>query len=203
MRTRRILLSLAASTAVCACLAYGQDSPSLGDVARQARLQKQQKDVPAKDAAAKGASNKNGQANDVSTKDAATTKSTHVITNDEIPSHAGSTVTSTGSSKSSGTPDAPQKSLSPDAGAEQWKSQILAQKNAIATLQHELASLSDSIHYAGGNCVANCVQWNERQKQKEDQVESMKAQLEELQKHLEDMQDSARKQGFGNSVYDP
>lgn len=203
MRARRILLSLAASTAVCACLAYGQDSPSLGDVARQTRLQKQQKDVPAKDAAAKGAANKNGQANDVSTKDPATTKSTHVITNDEIPSHAGSTVTSTGSSKSSGKPDAPQNSLSPDAGAEQWKSQIQAQKNAIATLQREISNLSESIHYAGGNCVANCVQWNERQKQKEDQVESMKAQLEEQQKRLEDMQDSARKQGFGNSVYDP
>ena len=31
----------------------------------------------------------------------------------------------------------------------------------------------------------------------------MKAQLEEQQKHLEEMQDTARKQGFGSSVYDP
>jgi hypothetical protein len=31
----------------------------------------------------------------------------------------------------------------------------------------------------------------------------MKAQLEEAQKQLEDMQEAARKEGFGSSVYDP
>jgi hypothetical protein len=31
----------------------------------------------------------------------------------------------------------------------------------------------------------------------------MKAQLEEQQKKLEDMQESARRQGFGSQVYDP
>jgi hypothetical protein len=31
----------------------------------------------------------------------------------------------------------------------------------------------------------------------------MKAQLDEQQKRLEDMQEAARKQGYGNSVYDP
>jgi hypothetical protein len=46
------------------------------------------------------------------------------------------------------------------------------------------------------------VQWNERQKEKQDQVESMKAQLEEQKKQLENMQESARKQGFGSSVYE-
>ena len=87
--------------------------------------------------------------------------------------------------------------------AEQWQSQIQNQKNAIASLQREIASLSESIHYAGGNCVANCVQWNERQKEKQDQIESMKAQLEQQQRRLEDLQDAAREQGFGSSVYDP
>jgi hypothetical protein len=31
----------------------------------------------------------------------------------------------------------------------------------------------------------------------------MKAQLDEQQKRLEDMQEAARKQGYGNSIYDP
>ena len=31
----------------------------------------------------------------------------------------------------------------------------------------------------------------------------MKEQLDQQQKRLEDMQDMARKQGFGSSVYDP
>ena len=89
------------------------------------------------------------------------------------------------------------------AGADQWKEQILAQKNSLMTLQSQISELANSIQYAGANCVANCVQWNERQQQKQEQLETMKAQLERTQKSLEDMQDAARKQGFGSSVYDP
>jgi hypothetical protein len=70
-------------------------------------------------------------------------------------------------------------------------------------MQREIDSLNESVHYAGGNCVANCVQWNERQKEKQDRVEVMTQQLDEQQKRLEDLQESARKQGFGSSVYDP
>jgi hypothetical protein len=51
--------------------------------------------------------------------------------------------------------------------------------------------------------VSNCVQWNEEQKRKQDQVETMKGELEQQQKRLEDLQEAARKQGFGSSVYDP
>jgi predicted RNase H-like nuclease (RuvC/YqgF family) len=102
-----------------------------------------------------------------------------------------------------GPPDDSPSSGNHDARAEQWKSQIQAQKSAIASLQREIASLSESVHYAGGNCVANCVQWNERQKEKQDRVEVMKQQLEEQEKRMEDLQESARKQGFGSSVYEP
>ena len=66
-----------------------------------------------------------------------------------------------------------------------------------------MKSLSDSIHFAGGNCIANCAQWNERQQQKQQEVDTMKAQLEQQQKALEEMQEAARKEGFGSSVYDP
>jgi hypothetical protein len=31
----------------------------------------------------------------------------------------------------------------------------------------------------------------------------MKAQLDEAQKHLEEMQEQARQQGYGSSVYEP
>ena len=47
------------------------------------------------------------------------------------------------------------------------------------------------------------IQWNEQQLRKQEQLESMKAQLEQQQKSLEEFQDAARKQGFGSSVYDP
>ena len=209
MRTRRFLVFLAVSTFSWVCLAYGQDSQSLGDVARQARQQKQQKDAQAKDASAqnsnnssKDASSKAASGPDATAKDAQPPKAPHVITNDEIPQHVGPTGTARGPQTYS-TLDAPANSGNRDARAEQWKSQIQAQKAAIASLQGEIASLNESVHYAGGNCVANCVQWNERQKEKQDRVAVMQQQLEEQQKRLEDLQESARKQGFGSSVYDP
>jgi hypothetical protein len=206
MRTRRFLVFLAVTAFSWVCLAYGQDSQSLGDVARQSRLQKQQKDAQAKDAPAqnsnKDASSKAASGPDATAKDAQPPKAPHVITNDEIPEHVGPTGTARGPQTYSA-PDAPANSGNRDARAEQWKSQIQNQKAAIASLQGEIASLNESVHYAGGNCVANCVQWNERQKEKQDRVAAMQQQLEEQQKRLEDLQESARKQGFGSSVYDP
>jgi hypothetical protein len=229
MPTRRVFAFLAASALFCAFFlvssAYGQDdSQSLGDAARQARLQKQQKDAPSKDssapgndALAKGGPAKDGPSNDVPTSEApgkdasssnATAKAHHVITNEELPSHVGPTWTSAGTpetaSDSSEHNSAEQpSSANANANADQWKSQIQAQKSTIASLESQITSLNDSIHYAGGNCVSNCAQWNERQKEKQDQVETMKGQLEEQQKRLEDLQESARKQGFGSSVYEP
>jgi len=210
MRTRRILSFLAASAFVCSFIAQAQDSQSLGDAARQARLQKQQKDAPAKDASVENAvqnnSNKDAHSPASSGTDAVAKvtpapKTSHVITNDEIYSHVGPAVTAA-SAKPSSTPDAEPNSGDKNTQAEQWSSQIKEQKNAIASLQSEITELSDSVHYAGGNCVANCVEWNERQKEKQDRVETLKAQLAEQKQRLEDLQESARKQGFGSSVYD-
>jgi len=201
MPTRRFFTLLAASALLCTFTAFGQDSQSLGDVARQTRQQKQQKDAPAKVASPKDASSKQASGADASTKDSQP-KPPHVITNDEIPSHLAPTKTAAAGSQTIDETDAALNSNDRDALAEQLKSRIQAQKSAIASLQSEIADLSESVHFAGGNCVANCVQWNERQKEKQDQVESMKAQLEEQKKQLENMQESARKQGFGSSVYE-
>lgn len=206
MRTRHVFAFLAVSAFLCVCLAHGQESQSLGDVARQSRLQKQKKDAQAKDTPAqsnnKDASSKAASGLDASANDSQPPKAPHVITNDEIPEHVGPTGTARGPQTYSTHDDSPNSS-NRDARAEQWKSQIQAQKIAIASLQGEITSLSESVRYAGANCVANCVQWNERQKEKQDRVEVMKHQLEDQQKHLEDLQESARKQGFGSSVYDP
>jgi len=219
MPTRKTWILLAVSAFLCVFPAYSQDdSPSLGDVARQARQQKQQKDAQSKDSSASGKDAQNAadstkadpaKADQAKTATAAgaTAKNAparpaHVITNEEIPSHIGSTLTTAKSSHSAGISDE-QPASGNQSAAEQWKSQIQAQKSSIAQVQSYIASLSDSIQYAGANCVSNCVQWNEEQKRKQDQVESMKADLEQQQKQLEDLQESARKQGFGSSVYDP
>jgi hypothetical protein len=175
-----LFLSLAAAVSLSAGSAHAQDSPSLGDLARQQRQQKEQsKTAPGKDA-----------------------KANKVITNEEIPEHAGpAPVSAAGSQEHPASMPAP--SNGPKQSEEHWKSQILGQKNQIATLQRQVDEISESIRFAPANCVANCVGWNERQREKQQRVERMQAQLEEEKRRLEEMQDAARKQGYGSSVYDP
>lgn len=194
----RILRLLAVGALLSLVAAWAQDSPSLGDVARQARQQKQQKEAQAKDGAAK-------DSNAGAAKDSA--KAPRVINNEDLGSHT--IVTSTLPSSGPKTKDAAEPEYDPNSPAakqeqaQQWKEQIQSQKDAIASLEQQIKELGDSIHYAGGNCVAHCVEWNERQKQKQDEVESMKQQLADAQARLADMQEQARKQGFGSTVYDP
>lgn len=221
---RRFLLLISAGAAVFMLPARGQDAPpSLGDVARQSRLHKQQKDAQTKDGQgptkdtqpaagdattqgkavpSKDAPGKDAQDKDAAAKDAQPKSAKKVITNDEIPEHIGPTSTAAGSKTQN--VNYPQPSYGEGkAPAEYWKNQIEAQKSAILNLQDAIKNVSDSIQYAGANCVSGCVQWNERQQQKQQQVEVMKSQLEEAQKRLEDMQEMARKQGYGSSVYEP
>jgi hypothetical protein len=175
----RPILVFAVAACLCTGGAKGQDSPPLGDLARQQRQQKEQ--------------SKTAQGKDA--------KASKVITNEEIPEHGNA-------SAPAGSSQAIQSSTSESSGgtkqqAEHVKSQILAQKTQIATLQGQVDELNESIRFAPANCVENCVGWNERQREKQQRAERMQSQLEEEKRRLEDMQDSARKQGFGSSVYDP
>jgi hypothetical protein len=164
--------------------AQEQDSQSLGDAARQARQKQKSQSTTAHPAA-------DGHTQSGS-------KSPHVITNDEIPEQA---AVSTGSpSAELSTPDPKYKEGKQP--PEYWKSQILRVKSLISTLQRSIDTLNNSIRFAGGNYEKH-VAWNERQRQKQQEVENMKSQLSELQKRLGEMQETARGQGYGSSVYDP
>lgn len=165
-------------------LAYGQEAESIGDLARQARQQKQ---------------NKNAQS-----KAAPTSKTPKVITNDEIPGHpeAAETTSISGNEVNAET-SPPSGAGGARASAEQWKSLIRAQKSLVGSLQSGIDKLNESIQFAPGNCVAGCVQWNQRQKQKQQEVERMRSNLDTQKKSLERLQESARQQGYGSSVYEP
>jgi hypothetical protein len=194
---RRIVIALAAVAFLCVG-SHAQDDQPLGDLARQVRAQKQQKSGQAKDASS--------QTDD---KDSAHSKASHVLNNDDDSeatalksagsNHSDSKKIDSADAKTSDAADPSQR----EADAEKWKSQIEEQKSAIAQLQQQIEQVSSSVHYTGANCVSGCEKWNEHQQQKQEQVETMKSQLQELQHHLEEMQDSARKQGFGSSVYEP
>lgn len=181
----RKFLSCSALLCLCVLFGFAQDTPSMSDVARQARQQKQ---------------NKDGQS-----KAATVSKTSKVITNDEIPEHVEATdgtATSEGESHR-GAAHAPSVLGGAKLSAEEWKARISGQKDLVSSLQSGIDTLSDSIQFAPGNCVAGCVQWNERQKQKQQEVERARTQLDSQKKRLESMQESARKQGYGSSIYDP
>jgi predicted RNase H-like nuclease (RuvC/YqgF family) len=86
---------------------------------------------------------------------------------------------------------------------EQWKAAIQAQKDAIAAMQSQVDKLNASVHFVEANRYTNGVQYNQYQLEKQKQVQQMQKQLDTQKKKLEDMQEAARKAGFGSSVYDP
>jgi hypothetical protein len=99
---------------------------------------------------------------------------------------------------------APTERASNDVRAgQQWKAKIKAQENSIASLQSQIDRLNSSIHFVQANRYYNGVQYNERQVEKQEQVQRMQEQLDAQKKQLEDMQESARKAGLGSSVYEP
>jgi predicted RNase H-like nuclease (RuvC/YqgF family) len=147
---------------------------SLGDVAREQR-QKQAKDA----------------------------HTTHkVVTNEDIPEQA-EPVSSTSVSTDEHDTAPPAPASNDTHAGEQWKAKIEAQKSSVASLQSQIDKLNSSIHFVEANRYTNGVQYNQRQVQKQDEVQRLQKQLDEQKKQLEDMQESARKAGLGSSVYEP
>jgi hypothetical protein len=182
LKSGKAFVWVAALAFVSGTQTLGQDSQSLGDAARQARQQKQ---------------NKTGK----DTKGQAPPK---VITEDDISRPSETAVSASGANGSDhGVTDSQAKPDGNKLSADAWKSQIVAQKQAVANLQHNMEEINQSIQFAPGNCVSGCVQWNEQQKQKQADVERMRAELETQKQRLQQMQESARQQGYGSSVSDP
>lgn len=122
-----------------------------------------------------------------------------VITNEDLPAHADDGDQPPVNGHNSNPPSRPLGSRS----AEQWKAQIEAQKNTVASLQARIDKLNSSIHFAYGNCVYHCAEYNESQLKRQDQVQVLQGQLEEAKKKLDELQESARHEGFGNAVWEP
>jgi hypothetical protein len=124
-----------------------------------------------------------------------------VVTNEEIPE-------SPDASSDSSEGDRSRKSASPAAStggkktAEQWKSDIQAQKARIAAMQSQVDQLNESVHFVEANRYYNGVQYNQYQLKKQQEALRMQKQLDGEKKTLENMQEGARKAGFGTSVYD-
>jgi len=183
MRALARILLLLAVAGLSSLLAFSQDGQSLGDIARQKRQQNQQKDAA----------------------DGRAAKPAKVLSDQTTSGHPGDPAqpASDDPQKKSGsaTPASPAKADKPS--AEQWKEKILGEKSQISSMQAEIDRINASIHMAPGNCVRGCVEWNEHQVEKQQKVDQLRGQLDERKKQLEEMQDSARRQGYGTGVYDP
>lgn len=182
LKNRRSLWLCPALVVACGLLASAQDAPSLGDVARQTRQQKKQ---------TQDAQNKTGQ----------NAKKAKVITDEDVVHSAPDESAATSSDDHGATE--PVAAPSGKASPEEWRSKIQAQKSAVAALQEDIDKLDKSVQFAPGNCVAGCVQWNEHQEEKQQEVKRMREELKTQQKNLEDMQEAARQQGYGSSITDP
>jgi hypothetical protein len=192
MTIPRFIFGLAAAVLLCTGPALAQDAESLGDVARQARQQKQQQANSNPGTSSADPQNTVPNASDPP-------KPSNVITNDEIPEHT-PRVPSNVQKRPSGSTTAASKEVKRP--PEYWKAQVQQLKNSMASLQRRIDVLNGSLHAVLTNSHDQPV-WNLREKEKERQLAELQAQMSDLQRRLDDTQEAARRQGYGSSVYDP
>jgi hypothetical protein len=127
-----------------------------------------------------------------------------VITEDDLPTQE---TISTGSSDSKAT-DASKEEKQGDStadklkSADDFKAAIQAQKQNVDLLQKQVDDTKASVHFVEANRYSNGVEHNERQIQKQKEADRLQKQLDEEKSKLQDMQEQARKAGFGSTVYE-
>jgi hypothetical protein len=166
--------------------AYGQ---SLGDIARENRAKQ--------------------NANDPSS-----TAKPLVVTNENLPkdpdAHQGPREAQSAPNVAASTKAADQRAaqrsaqqrLAEQRAAAQWKSQILTQKNRMATLQARIDRIHASIQSANGS-VQYEAPYNGYQARQMQRVAQIQQQLDEQKRKLDQMQEAARHAGMHTAVYDP
>lgn len=156
--------------------------PSLGDVAREQRAKQASKTAK---------------------------RSARIVTNEDIPERPAAesdAVPDSGQDQDQNSTDknASSMPLAPSGhSAEEWKVQILAQKTLVAAQQQQVERFRASIRFVEANRYVNGAQYNEQQRRRQIQLGQMEKQLEQQKQRLADMQERARKAGFGNAVTDP
>jgi uncharacterized membrane protein len=137
-----------------------------------------------------------------------------VITNKDLPKDpdakqeppgaqlvAGAAAGNTAADQRAGRRAAEQR-LAEQRAADQWKRQILAQENKVATLQARIDQLNASIRSAYGT-VQYEPPYNRYQARQLQRVAQMQQQLDEQKIKLEQMQEAARHTDMHTAIYDP
>jgi len=95
-----------------------------------------------------------------------------------------------------------QQRMAEQRAGDQWKAQILAQKNRMAVMQARIDLLNASIRQSYGS-VQYDAPYNRAQARQLERVAQMQQQLGEQKMKLVQMQDAARHAGMHTLVYDP
>jgi hypothetical protein len=87
--------------------------------------------------------------------------------------------------------------------ADQWKRQILAQKNKMAALQARVDEIKASMHPANSSVQYESLPYSRDQARQWQRVAQVQQQLDEQKRKLAEMQEAARHAGMHTAVYDP
>jgi predicted RNase H-like nuclease (RuvC/YqgF family) len=182
----RMFLTIMAIALLMSSVVYGQ---SLGDIARENREKKNNEDPSA------------AQPRVITNKDLSKDPDA-----DQEPPETHSGASAAPSSEATDHRSADRRSaeqrLAEQRAAEHWKTQILAQKNKMATLQARIDQLQPAIQSANGS-VQSEGPYNRYQARQLQRVAQLQVQLDEQQRKLDQMQEAARRAGMHTAVYDP
>jgi hypothetical protein len=95
---------------------------------------------------------------------------------------------------------AEQDAIDPRAAA-QWKKQIVAEEDKIATLQGKIDEINAALHPAGSAQFNG--PYNKYQTTQMQRLADVQLQMDEQKKKLAEMQEEARRAGMHTTVYDP
>jgi predicted RNase H-like nuclease (RuvC/YqgF family) len=158
----------------------GQTSatPSLGEVARRQRDKQQDGKKPP-------------------------VKAKKVVTDEDIPAHNAADDENPSLDGPHSEMSVPRSTTDVLRTGDQMKASIAQQKAAVADLKARVDKLNASIHFVSANAYRNGVEYNKAQAHKQQEVERLQSELDEQKKSLEQMQETARRAGYGSAVWDP
>jgi len=197
----RTFVKMVAIAALMSCAVYGQQS--LGDIAREYKEKQAAEDangthprvITNKDLPANPNGSDESEASQPPARPAAIARNSddpfgHQFANRPSPNQRFSDQRYAG------------QHFADERAAEQWRQRILMQENRVASLQARIDQMTAMAHAQGGT-VQSEGPYNRYQALQMERIAQMQQLLEEQKRHLDQMQDAARRAGMHTSVYDP
>ncbi len=124
-----------------------------------------------------------------------------VITDEDIPSYESAPAAA--KKDAADKPSNDTRPLNTEANGEELKAKCLSAKRQIKDYQEQIDKLRAASQLVEANRYSNGVEYNQQQLRKQQEADRMQKQLEIAKQKFADLQQQARKAGFGSSVYDP